>query len=57
MGEVIPFPSPKNPRSGRSKAELAEAAQKAVEAGLSPMHPSLRNVVRPNVIQFKPKAK
>lgn len=54
VGDVIPFPSKK---PGRSKAELEAAAQRAVEAGLSPMHPALQNIKRNNVVPFKPKNK
>jgi hypothetical protein len=52
MGQVIPFPK----KPGRSKEQMAIAAQKAVEQGMSPNHPALRNIVRDNVTPLKPKS-
>ena len=51
MGNIIPFPKKKRGQ------ELADAAQKAVQQGMSPNHPALRNIARPNVVPLKPKAK
>ena len=51
MSNIIPFPKRKRPQ------ELADAAQKAVEQGLSPNHPALRNIQRSNVIPLRPKSK
>jgi hypothetical protein len=51
MSNITPFPKKKRGQ------ELADAAQKAVEQGLSPNHPALRNITRSNVVPLKPKAK
>jgi hypothetical protein len=51
MSNIIPFPKKKKGQ------ELADAAQKAVQQGMSPNHPALRNITRSNVVPLKPKAK